>query len=537
MKITASVVAMFQNFSDCGNRVAFLPRARPAGLPVAVLAVLAVGFALPARPAAGQEVGEPDVATAERIARIESSLIVPLQIEGRPVAEHTIGERMAHWGVPGVSVAVIDGGEVAWARAWGVKDVATGDLVTTTTLFQAASISKPVAVMGMLRLVEAGRLELDAPVGRYLSSWAVPDNGFDEPVTLRQLASHTAGTNVHGFPGYARSAARPTTAGVLRGDGNTDAVFVELEPGSQWRYSGGGTTILQLVMEDVTGQTFEDYMAGAVLEPAGMRHSTFAQPLPEDRWDDAAAGHRSDGARVAEGWHVYPEKAAAGLWTTPADLARLAVEVQRSLRGESSAVLSRAMTGVMLEPVENEYGLGFATQPETGRFGHGGANAGFRATLAAFRDGRGLAIMTNSDEGGAVAQELMMAIAREYGWSEIAPRTLVVAELTPAQRDALAGTWVMRGAPIRVTLTPTSDGLFHVESTLMRPTTYVPVSAERLVPLAPAPAIDVVWEGGRVVRLRAQGRELVRERTRSPGGANPTISRRPPVDCWIDLAR
>jgi CubicO group peptidase (beta-lactamase class C family) len=502
MKITAYVSAVFRSF-----------------LPVAVLVVVGVVMALPpallvlsAGAAAAQVPGEPDAATAERIARIESSLMIPVQLEGRPVEEHTIRERMAHWGVPGVSVAVIDGGEVAWAKAWGVKDVETGDPVTPTTLFQAASISKPVAVMGMLRLVEAGRLDLDAPVGGYLSSWAAPDNGFDEPVTLRRLASHTAGTNVHGFPGYARSAARPATAGVLRGEGNTDAVFVELEPGSQWRYSGGGTTILQLVMEDVTGRTFEDYMAGAVLGPAGMNHSTFAQPLPEDRWEDAAAGHKSDGSRVADGWHVYPEKAAAGLWTTPADLARLAAEVQRSLRGESSAVLSRAMTALMLEPVENEYGLGFATEPETGRFGHGGANAGFRATLAAFRDGRGLAIMTNSDEGGAVAQELMMAIAREYGWSEIAPRTLVVAELTTAQRDAIAGTWVMRGGPVRVTLTPTDDGLFHVESTLMRPTTYVPVSAERLVALAPAPAIEVVWEDGRAVRLRAQGRELVRER-------------------------
>ncbi|HUG40227.1 MAG TPA: serine hydrolase domain-containing protein [Longimicrobiales bacterium] len=480
----------------------------------AVLVTLALLVALPARPAAGQAGGEVNAATAERIARIESSLIMPLQLEGRPVEQYTIRERMAHWGVPGVSVAVIDGGEVAWTKAWGVKDVDTGDPVTPTTLFQAASISKPVAVMGMLRLVEAGRLGLDEPVGSYLSSWAVPDHEFDEPVTLRRLASHTAGTNVHGFPGYARSAERPTTAGVLRGEGNTDAVVVEMEPGSRHRYSGGGTTILQLVVEDVTGQPFEDYMAGAVLGPVGMTRSTFAQPLPEDRWDDAAAGHRSDGARVEGHWHSYPEKAAAGLWTTPADLARLAVEVQRSLRGESNAVLSRRMTRTMLEPVQSEYGLGFGTEPDIGRFGHGGANAGFRATLVAFRDGRGLAIMTNSDEGGAIAQELMMAIARAYGWDEIAPPTLAVAELTAEQRDAIAGTWVMRGLPGRVTLTPTDDGLFRLESTIMRPTTYVPVSTERLVPLAPAPVIEVVWEDGRVVRLRAQGRELVRAEAR-----------------------
>ena len=486
---------------------------RPGRVPAPALAhaALAVLVALIARPAAGQERGPADAATAERIARIEASLILPLQLEGRPVERYTIRDRMAHWGVPGVSVAVIEGGEVAWAKAWGVKDVETGEPATPTTLFQAASISKPVAVMGMLRLVEAGRLALDEPVRRYLTSWEVPGHDFDEPVTLRRLASHTAGTNVHGFPGYRRSDPRPTTAGVLRGEGNTDAVVVDLEPGSQYRYSGGGTTIMQLVVEDVTGRPFEDYMAEAVLAPVGMTHSTFAQPLPESRWGDAASGHRSDGARVEEGWHVYPEKAAAGLWTTPTDLARLAVEVQRSLRGESEAVLSRDMTAAMLQPVRDGYGLGFGTEPEIGRFGHGGANAGFRATLAAFRDGRGLAIMTNSDEGAAVAQELMMAIAREYGWAEIAPRRHVVAELTAGQRDAIAGTWVIPGAPVRITLTPTDDGLFRLESTVMRPTTYVPVSTERLVPLAPAPAIDVVWKDGRVVGLRAQGRDLVRE--------------------------
>jgi CubicO group peptidase (beta-lactamase class C family) len=228
-----------------------LPRPGPVGLPVGALVVVAALLAMPPRPADGQVSGEVDAATAERIARIESSLIIPLQVQGRPVEEYTMRERMAHWGVPGLSVAVIDGGEVAWTKAWGVKDVEVGDPVTPTTLFQAASISKPVAVMGMLRLVEAGRLDLDEPVGSYLSSWAVPGHAFHEPVTLRRLASHTAGTTVHGFPGYPRSAARPTTAGVLRGEGNTAAVVVDLEPGTQFRYSGGGTTILQLIPIDV----------------------------------------------------------------------------------------------------------------------------------------------------------------------------------------------------------------------------------------------------------------------------------------------
>lgn len=450
---------------------------------------------------------------AERVERIERSLVAPRLVAGRPVEEHTIQERLAHYGVPGASVAVIVDGRIAWAKGYGVRDVATGSPVTTGTLFQAASISKPVSVMGVLRLVEAGVLELDAPVDRFLTSWSVPGNGFDEPVTLRRLASHTAGTTVHGFPGYARSAEHPTTAGVLRGDGNTDPVVVDLEPGSAYRYSGGGTTILQLVVEDVTGRAFEDYMAEAVLEPIGMTRSTFAQPLPEDRWDDAATAYRASGAEVEEKWHVYPEKAAAGLWTTPTDLARLAIEVQRSLTGESNWVLSRAMTVRMLTPVRDGYGLGFGTEDSpTGRFGHGGANEGYRASLTAFRDGRGIAVMTNSDAGGPLAQEIMYAIGKEYGWDELGPRILTPFELSDARRDALAGNYALSApAGARVTVTPSGDGLFRVvthAAPAAPPSTLVPVSDTELVELVQGYSLGVVWDGDRVVKLIAPWVEL-----------------------------
>jgi CubicO group peptidase (beta-lactamase class C family) len=463
---------------------------------------LVLAFALVASPLSAQ--------TPDRIAQVEAGLVVPRQVEGRPLETFTLSERMAHHGVPGVSIAVIDGGEIAWAKGYGVRDVDTGEPVTPATLFQAASISKPVSVMGMLRLAQVGLLDLDAPVDRYLKSWALPPYDFDEPVTLRRLASHTAGTTVHGFPGYSRSAGRPGTAGVLRGEGNTDPVVVDIEPGSEYRYSGGGTTILQMVVEDVTGRPFPEYMADAILGPLGMEHSTFEQPLPEDRLDEAASGYRPDGTEVEEGWHVYPEMAAAGLWTTPTDLARLALEVQRSLKGESNRVLTRSVATLMLEPVRGSYGLGFGTDPEEGRFGHGGANEGFRATLVAFRDGRGVVVMTNSDRGGDLYQEILAAVGRVYDWPELAPETLVLAELPAARRAAIAGEYTIPAMGTRITITAADDGLFDAEGDRTPASRLVPISDTELVGLTSGTRLTIEWDGDRVVRMRTQGIELVR---------------------------
>jgi CubicO group peptidase (beta-lactamase class C family) len=479
---------------------ATLHRVSPCAGPVLALLILLTGAAgLPAQEAAPR--GE--------VERVEASLVRYHQVEGRPVETWTLAERMHEHGVPGASVAVILDGEIAWAKGYGVKDVETGEPVEPTTVFQAASISKPVAVTGVLRLVEEGALELDVPVDRYLRSWTLPTYDWDEPVTLRRLASHTAGTTVHGFPGYVRSGPRPGTAGVLRGEGNTEAVVVDVEPGSRFRYSGGGTTVLQLVVEDVTGRPFEDHMADAVLAPAGMEHSTFAQPLPEDRWTDAASGHRSDGTRVEEDWHVYPEKAAAGLWTTPSDLARFAIAIQRSLRGGSGGLLSESTAEAMLTPVRDGYGLGFGIGPEPGRFGHGGANEGFRATLAAFRDGRGVVVMTNSDRGGALAQEILLAVGRVYGWDELQPRTLTPVALPEPRRSALPGVYADEGRGLRIVLEPTDDDLFAVTSEQIPATTLVPVSPTELVDLVDGVRLTVEWEGDRVVALRTQGVELV----------------------------
>jgi CubicO group peptidase (beta-lactamase class C family) len=364
-------------------------------------------------------------------------------------------------------VAVIAGGDLAWAQGYGVRQAGQSAPITAQTLFQAASISKPVAAVAVMRLVQEGRLDLDEDVHAYLRSWQVPANGDWQPrVTLRQLLSHTAGTTIHGFPGYHRAHALPTLRQVLDGvaPANTGPIWVNTVPGGQFRYSGGGTSIVQQLLMDVTGQPFPALMRELVLAPLGMEHSTYEQPLPRERWPEAASGHRYGGGRVAGDWHVYPEMAAAGLWTTPTDLARLALEVQAVYAGRPGKVLTRPSVEAMLvAQARGPVGIGFFVEGEEAqrRFGHGGSNEGFKCQLLAYvEQGLGAAIMTNGDPGWQVGAEMMGAIAREYSWP-LGPKEQIGFLVPPRQpaaddgsRDEYAGDYSLRpDFPLRVART------------------------------------------------------------------------------------
>lgn len=335
---------------------------------------------------------------------------------------------METFGVPGVSVAVIHDFEVHWAKGYGVADVETGAPVDTETLFQAASISKPVAAMAVLKAVQDGRFSLDDDINDVLTSWTLPGDGFtrERPVTPRTLTSHTSGLgDGFGFPGYAPGDALPTTVQILEGraPSNVGRVFMERAPLTAVKYSGGGVTLMELALSDAVGRPFEDIARDWVLEPVGMRHSTFQQPLPAERDRNAARAHDGDGRAMGPKWHVYPERAAAGLWTTAGDLARFAVEVQRSAAGVSSRVLSRATVHEMLNPVGvGDYGVGFALRKDGQGwyFQHGGSNFGFRALLVGHKaKGYGLVVMTNGSRGGTVAQEILERVQRAYGWDAL----------------------------------------------------------------------------------------------------------------------
>ena len=393
-----------------------LPRSRKARILGAVLAIVVAGTSL-------RQVRAADDAAAI-IAQIEAA-----QTGGAgELAPLTIAQVMDKLHVPGVSVAVIRDFQIHWAKAYGVADVVSGAKVDTDTLFQAASISKPVAAMAVLRAVQDGRFGLDDDINGILRSWKLPTGEFtkSQPVTPRALLSHTSGLDDgFGFPGYHPSAPLPTLVQILDGQkpSNVGPVRLGRPPLTAMKYSGGGVTLMQLALMDVLARPFPAIMRQTVLEPLGMTHSAYDQPLSPERDRNAARAHGMDGGAMDAKWHVYPELEAAGLWTTPTDLATFLIEVQQSIRGRSNRVLSRAMAQEMVNPVGvGEYGVGLGVSKigEGWYVGHGGSNWGFRCDMRAHKiKGYGVAVMTNGDRGGRVIEELEHRIESAYRWDTL----------------------------------------------------------------------------------------------------------------------
>jgi CubicO group peptidase (beta-lactamase class C family) len=366
------------------------------------------------------------VAPSDRIAAIERRL----DIARLMTANH----------VPGLSVAVIDGCRIAWAKGYGVTEAGGSNPVTADTLFLAGSISKSVSALGALALVESGKLSLDEDVNRRLRSWRVPAGPYSaQPVTLARLLDHTAGfTGGEFYPGYEIGAPLPSLVQILDGQppATNPAVRVSFMPGSKWQYSGDGYLVVQQLMIDVSGRSFAELMRELVFARLDMRRTTFEQPLPNDLSASAAAGTRIDGSQVRGKWHVTPELAAAGLWSTPTDLAKVAIEVALSAQGKANRVLSRNRTVDMLAPHVSDgvinilgtaedpdaMGYGFFVGAKTHRFGHVGGHVGYQATFVMFADsGNGAVIMTNSDHGLLVGNQMLNAIATEYRWNYTVP--------------------------------------------------------------------------------------------------------------------
>lgn len=393
-----------------------------------------------------------------RIARIENGLLPRVLIKGTPKPKMTIAERMAHHKVPGISIAVINGGAIEWARGYGVLKTGGKEPVTAETLFQAASISKPVAALGALYLVEQGKLNLDEDVNLKLKSWKVPENEFtkDKKVTLRALLSHSAGTTVHGFRGYAASEPVPSLLEVLDGrkpPANSAPVRVDTVPGTKWRYSGGGFTVAQLLITDVSDRPFPEFMKETVLDRLAMKESTYEQPLSQASVARAAVGHSRTGEAIEGRWRTYPEMAAAGLWTTPSDLARFAIEIQESRAGKSNKVLSQKMMAAMLKPGVGGHGLGIETKGEgrAATFSHGGSNEGFRTMMFAYAEtGQGAVIMTNGDSGSLLYDEILRSVAAEYNWPDYRLSEREVVQVAPEVYASYAGSYQTSNAQLTV---------------------------------------------------------------------------------------
>jgi CubicO group peptidase (beta-lactamase class C family) len=357
----------------------------------------------------------------QKIREVENNLGFWIKIDGEP--NLTLKDRMSFYHVKGVSVAVIKNYKIEWVRGYGWADSLAQRRVTPGTLFQAGSISKSLNGVGILKLVQNKKLDLYSDVNDYLTSWKFPYDSLSKgkKVTLANLLSHTAGLTVHGFPGYERGDTIPTLIQILNGDkpANTPAVRSAIQPGLKHKYSGGGTTISQLIIQDLTNEPYDVFMRKNVLEPMGMKNSSYTQPPQGGKQQLLASGYYKDGKEVKGKYHIYPEQAAAGLWTNPTDLAHYIIETQLALTGKSHKVLSQEMTKLRLTPyVDNSAAMGvfIIKRGEQTYFQHSGADEGFVAQYyGSMEGGNGVVVMVNSDNG-AITEEIVNSVATVYGW-------------------------------------------------------------------------------------------------------------------------
>jgi CubicO group peptidase (beta-lactamase class C family) len=388
-----------------------------------------------------------------RIKQVETNLVGVIQLEGQK--KWNITERMAFYKVPGLSIAVVRDYKIEWAKGYGWADAAEKREVTSETLFQAASISKSLNGVGILKLVQENKLDLKTDINNYLKSWKFPYDSLskNKKITLSNLLSHTAGLSVHGFRGYAKGEAVPAIGQILNGEApaNNAPIRSQFAPDLRVQYSGGGTTISQLIVMDITGMPYDQYMKKNVLTPMGMTSSFYGQPGASDKISAIiATGHQENGTEVPGKYHVYPEQAAASLWTNPTELSRYIIETQLSLQGKSSKVLSQASTKTRLTPYKDAAALGvfIDTKGKDKYFQHGGANEGFRSQyFGSLENGNGVVVMVNSDNGGIMG-EIINSVASVYQWKDFYKADVKkITQLSQEQLKAFEGYYQGKGNP------------------------------------------------------------------------------------------
>ena len=354
----------------------------------------------------------------------------------------SLESQLAAYDVPAVSIAVVRDGEIAWAAAYGED-------VDAASLFQAASLSKTVAAAGILALARERGFDIDADLTGDLGAFDLAAVNPDaRPVSLRRLLSHTAGATVQGFPGYPAGTPLPDTLELVGGSErtNTPAVEISFDPDNAWRYSGGGFEIAQLWAEQASGEDFAELMQRLVLDPVGMPSSSFALNWPETFAEGGVArAHGWDGEPIAGGWHLHPEQAAAGLWTTPSDYARFLIALMAAADGQTGRGIEPGIAQMMTTAIASDYGLGIGTGIHLGerRLDHGGGNEGYRCQQLALPDrGDAIVVMTNGNNAINLIADINRTAEIAYDWPHNETRT---EQISPQALAGFAGTYTARG--------------------------------------------------------------------------------------------
>ncbi len=383
---------------------------------------------------------------------IESNLIRPIQIKGYAYTKYDLLDRMKHYGIPGLSIAIVHDGEIRWSKAYGYRDAHNQLLLETNTLIQAASVTKPITALAILKLMEEGFLDLDQSANYYLKRWKLPDNEFTQQkeVSIRHLLTHTSGLNSHGFDGYHRDELMPTPIEVLDGSNDDGPVEVEQIPGSKWRYSGGGYIILQLIIEDVTGMSFEEYMNEEILTPLKMTNSIYQMPLDTIRYQNVSSGHYADGTVLSGKWRNLSETGPGGMWSTAEDIAKYCMTIQDIYTGKRTDFLSKHTIDLMLTQHSNrEWGLGpWVPGPNNSKiFRHDGKNHGYFAEFIAHAEsGDAIVVMTNGDRGYNLTREIMLGISDMLDWDVEKVREIDVPNISTTDLEQYTGIydWIER---------------------------------------------------------------------------------------------
>lgn len=381
----------------------------------------------------------------ERKAQFEYGIRGKVKFMGEEDHFSSITDKMSDYQIPAVSLAIINNGEIEWSDIYKNPDFTGEQHLDSVSLFQAASLSKPVTFFAALRMHAAGEIDLDQNIQDYLKEFVLPEGKqtAENPVTFRNIFSHTSGINSGGYLGYEQGLLLPSDLDILKGGAgvNSPAIQVVMPPNETLAYSGGAYTLAELALQDLFEDEFENIMKKWILEPVGMKYSEFTQPLHDSISKQVAKAYSSSGKPIEGGWRNYPEQAAAGLWSNATDMARFLTEIYKAYHGKS-AVFSQSDIQTIISHERDGHVYGFLLNQvgDDVSITHYGGNAGYRTGMTiSLKSGNGMVYLINSDNGGDLGNELLLSASQVYNWKHFKQTEVQRGQVNSERLKRLAG--------------------------------------------------------------------------------------------------